>query len=44
MELAIQALASDVTTSFAYNKVLMEDYPKLLEQTKELYISTAYKA
>lgn len=44
MELAIQALASDTTTSFAYNKVLMEDYSKLLEQTKELYISTAYKA
>lgn len=44
MELAIHALASDETTSFAYNKVLMEDYPKLLEQTKELYISTANKA
>lgn len=44
IELAIHALASDTTTSFAYDKVLKEDYPKLYEQTKELYISTEYKS
>lgn len=41
-ELAIRALGTDNTTSFAYNKVLNEGYSEKYENAKELYISTEY--
>lgn len=44
IDIAIPALATDETTSYAYNKVLNESYQEKLEKAKELYISTEYKA
>ncbi len=43
IDIAVPALSTDETTSFAYNKVLNEGYSKKYENAKELYVSTEYE-